>query len=393
MSCGFSENRGLGKKRSPLLPNPGKKVREKYREKFNKNSLNTEQCQLLRQVVLEVASSELTKEAQKKEPAKGATPTPPPTGVTSPKVQDPTVSGSDQAIGGKRAAETNGDTTEAKKTKPVETSKKNGDESDDDCVVVECRHADILPHCRADCPMSEYSFTENVKVGAFEDNAKFCDKCFCYICDKKASECLGWNSPREPHCNANSKSACWKARRMVNNTVKFTFITKAMHKYVSQVRHQTIREEAKIVCVEMRETYQNYRQGAKCDAKLVPCNCQCHKQKTPSHWCAKCRSVHDLKKKFDYRPVRAKVRELVNRIKEFTNNNNEKVFLYEVIVSELVAHKGADINQMTQQSGNPDIQAQCNHQDMLKSNDLTTAMAQCFVQNPQLWKEVCLSRL
>ena len=55
--------------------------------------------------------------------------------------------------------------------------------------------------------------------------------------------------------------------------------------------------------------------------------------------------------------MRTKVRELVNRIKEFTTNNNEKVFLYEIIVSELVAHKGADINQMTQQSGNPDIQA------------------------------------
>ena len=85
---------------------------------------------------------------------------------------------------------------------------------------------------------------------------------------------------------------------MVQNSVKFTFITRAMHKYVNQMRQQTIKEEAKIVCVEMRETYQQYRQGTKCDAKLVPCNCQCHKQKTPSNWCAKCRSVHDLKVRF-----------------------------------------------------------------------------------------------
>ena len=85
--------------------------------------------------------------------------------------------------------------------------------------------------------------------------------------------------------------------------------------------------------------------------------------------------------------MRTKVRELVNRIKEFTTNNNEKVFLYEIIVAELVAHKGADLNQMTQQSGNPDIQAQCNHHDMLKTPDLNLALAQCFVQNQQLWKE------
>ena len=38
-----------------------------YREKFNKSALNTEQSQVLRNVVLEVASSELSKEASRKE--------------------------------------------------------------------------------------------------------------------------------------------------------------------------------------------------------------------------------------------------------------------------------------------------------------------------------------
>ena len=70
----------------PLSSLTQRKVREKYREKFNKTALNTEQCQLLRQVVLEVASSELTKEAQKKEAPKAAAP-------PAKQVQDPTVSG------------------------------------------------------------------------------------------------------------------------------------------------------------------------------------------------------------------------------------------------------------------------------------------------------------
>ena len=198
----------------PLSSLTQRKVREKYREKFNKTALNTEQCQLLRQVVLEVASSELTKEAQKKEAPKAAPP--------AKQVQDPTVSGrlsakpfsakvhffnqklsgSDQAIGGtKRPADKNGDVGVAPKKKAPPPD----EESDDDCVVVECKQADVLPHCRADCPIEPYKATENVKIGAFEDNAKFCDKCFCYICDKKASECVSWNTPREPHCNANSK--------------------------------------------------------------------------------------------------------------------------------------------------------------------------------------------
>ena len=137
----------------------------------------------------------------------------------------------------------------------------------------------------------------------------------------------------------------------------------------------------------MRETYQTYRMGTKCDAKQVPCNCVCHRQKQPQHWCAKCRSVHDLKKKFDYRPVRTKVKELVEKIRQFTNIGNEKAFLYEVIVAELVLHKGADINQMTQQSGNPDVGAQCNHHEMLKIDYLVQPLAQTMAPNPQLWKD------
>ena len=116
----------------------------------------------------------------------------------------------------------------------------------------------------------------------------------------------------------------------------------------------------------MRETYQQYRIGQKCDAKLVPCNCNCHRQKTPNNWCGKCRSVHDLKKKFDYRPIRAKVQELIRRIQQLTKSGVEQLFLYEVICSELCLHKGADINQMTQMSGNPDKDAQCNNHEMLK---------------------------
>jgi len=201
----------------PLSSLTQRKVREKYREKYNKTPLNTEQSQLLRNVVLEVASSELSKEAQQKKPSTPTNQNPP----KNDKDQDPTVSSTvstDQPAGQKRPLESKKETPDSKKQKVQEI------ESDDDCVVVECRQADILPHCRADCPVEPYSFTENVKIGAFENNAKYCDKCFCYICDVKASECKFWNTPREPHCNANSKAPCWKARRMVNNQVKFAFI-------------------------------------------------------------------------------------------------------------------------------------------------------------------------
>ena len=261
------------------------------------------------------------------------------------------------------------------------------DDDDEDCIVVAVNKADVLPHCRADCPIEKYAPTENVKIGPFKDNAKFCDKCFCYICDKKASECASWATSREPHCNANSKAACWKARRMVLTQVKFTFLNRCLQKHVTQQRQAAIRGEATIICVEMREVYQAYRMGSKCDAKLVPCNCICHKQKTPNNWCGKCRSVHDLKKKFDYRPIRAKVQELIRRIQQWTKSQVEQIFLLEVIVSELCLHKGADINQMTQMSGNPDRDAQCNNLEMLRADYVLGALAQCFPNNKPMWND------
>ena len=42
---------------------------------------------------------------------------------------------------------------------------------------------------------------------------------------------------------------------------------------------------------------------------------------------------------------------------------------------------------MTQTSGNPDIQAQCNHHDMLKVDYLVQPLAQTMAQNGVLWKD------
>ena len=237
--------RGLLEK-MPLSSLTQRRVREKYRESFNKTTLDAEQCQLLRNVVLEVASSELSKDAKSKNTKKEATAAP---------VQVPHVSGSDQVSSksngttAKRPSEpssTSGSTSDPKKAKLSPAKAKSDEpqtiESDEDCVVVECRQADVLPHCRADCPTEIYKPTDNVKIGAYENNNKFCDKCFCYICDKKADQCLSWNATREPHCNANSKSPCWKARRMVHNQVKFQFINKSLNKHVPVQRQSIIKD-------------------------------------------------------------------------------------------------------------------------------------------------------
>ena len=94
-----------------------------------------------------------------------------------------------------------------------------------------------------------------------------------------------------------------------------------------------------------------------------------------------------MKKKFDYRPVRAKVQELIRRIQNHLQSKTEQLFPLEIIVNELCIHKGADINQMTQQSGNPDKDAQCNNHDVLKADYMFSAIASCLAGDSGLWKD------
>lgn len=341
-------------------------VRDRYKQQCKKDQpLTPKQSDLLRAVVVDVAKAEMSREPVKAPVAKA--------------VQDPIVNASDH-VAQKRPAEL--------KTEENPKKVKVAESSDDELEILGVTRAEVLPHCRADCPVDVYKPTDNVKIGPYMSNAKFCDKCFCYICDKAAKDCASWAKEREPHCNANSKEACWKARRMVVVQVKFTFLNRYLQKHITPQRQPAVRAEAQIICVDMRETYQIYRMGEKCDAKLVPCNCSCHRGERPSNWCGKCRSVHDLKKQFDYRIVRAKVKDLIKMIQQWSTSLTEQLFLFEIILNELSLHKGADINQMTQQSGNPDKDAQCNNQEVLKAEYMLGPIATCIANNSGLWKDL-----
>merc|ERR1712193_581784 len=194
-------------KTMPLSSLTQRIVRDRYKSEFKKDQqLTPKQSDVLRSVVVDVAKAEMNRENKApKKPAPSAAPSS--DAATAPTAQ-------------KRPAEAKIEAkTEEKKAK-VETVEL----SDDELEVVSITRADPLPHIRADCASKPYTFTDNVKIGPYMKNAEFCDKCFCYICDKPAKECQFWARDREPHCNANSKAACWKARRMVQNQVKFVFL-------------------------------------------------------------------------------------------------------------------------------------------------------------------------
>lgn len=61
-----------------------------------------------------------------------------------------------------------------------------GDDSDDELEFVGAANEQVLPHNRQDC--LEYRF----KPGDVDNNLKFCRLCYCWVCNKEASECDHW---------------------------------------------------------------------------------------------------------------------------------------------------------------------------------------------------------
>lgn len=87
------------------------------------------------------------------------------------------------------------------------------DAADQDLVVTFSRCADLLPHARYDCPIQPFLEAECVINAPVLNNHLICAQCFCYICDKLASQCEMWSSSGMCHCNSHKRSNFWNNLR------------------------------------------------------------------------------------------------------------------------------------------------------------------------------------
>ncbi|CAK8695886.1 unnamed protein product [Clavelina lepadiformis] len=237
---------------------------------------------------------------------------------------------------------------------------------DDDLEIVGTKEAEIMSHIRCDCPVHTYVRIESVSISPNPANVKSCSKCYCYICDKLAAECTQWTAEGCPHCNANTKSSCWKARRNMKRSPLMNLLT-------AEEIDQDITASGDLAMkyvVRIRETYITYRNGIPCEAYNVPCDCACHREaRHHSEICPQCKAVHDMKKRFNYEPVRKIILETVKEIQQnYSNKPFSALVLFEALLSELCSHRPADFNHITRMPSNPDKKCQCNTPTIMEEN-------------------------
>ncbi|XP_069590731.1 uncharacterized protein [Ranitomeya imitator] len=186
---------------------------------------------------------------------------------------------------------------------------------DEELAITFSRKAHVMPHARYDCSMHPFTRFEEETQIPIEKNASFCAECYCYLCDKPASECLHWTTPEYCHCNAHNKSQYWKQQRDVALVGVLTMFNLDLTEIDTELKEGG----NKLHCflLDLWPVYQEYLKGSLLKRDTVePCLCSCHKGKAVNHKCNMCTLNHTLVKFFNYSLVHKTVTDFLNHIDE-----------------------------------------------------------------------------
>ncbi|KAL1005260.1 hypothetical protein UPYG_G00056780 [Umbra pygmaea] len=176
---------------------------------------------------------------------------------------------------------------------------------DEDFIITFSKRGEVLPHARYDCSTHTFTPSDCCVAAPLESNQLFCSQCFCYICDKVASECSVWSKPGLCHCNAHKKSVFWTSKRdkvVVGYLQIFNFNLLEIDSDLRLAESRLIQLEE-----ELSSEYAFYLMGFDFSLLASQCSCLCHTANCVQ--CQACLAYHPQLKIYDY----TRVFECVNR--------------------------------------------------------------------------------
>ncbi|XP_014792029.1 PREDICTED: uncharacterized protein LOC106884847 isoform X2 [Calidris pugnax] len=180
---------------------------------------------------------------------------------------------------------------------------------DEECelMVTFCKQAKVMPHARYDCTTHPFERMECDTCSPLGENADICNQCYCYICDKLASECENWTTPSLCHCNAHNKSKFWKDQRDFALAGVLVMFNLELTDIDADLRHGG--SLLKKFIQELSVEYNKYLVGKRMSPTQHECFCL---PKLPPGQCNICRS-RNLEVVYKYSEVYALVTRFLNQ--------------------------------------------------------------------------------
>ncbi|KAI8512173.1 hypothetical protein Bbelb_088120 [Branchiostoma belcheri] len=170
----------------------------------------------------------------------------------------------------------------------------SSDEDDLQVTYVSLPETAHYPHARGDCKIHTFKEVDLTTIGPVENNATFCEKCYCFMCDVPASQCQQWTDPTGAHCNA-YKCPAWMAQQTSKPSPLLSRLTVEL---ITQEVRDAVRRTDELVR-GIQEEYVTFRKGK-------ACLCTCHQLVPGSYSCDVC-NPHHIVEQYDYSVVKQKL--------------------------------------------------------------------------------------
>ncbi|XP_075035373.1 uncharacterized protein LOC142097438 [Mixophyes fleayi] len=206
---------------------------------------------------------------------------------------------------------------------------------DEEIAITFSKKAHVMPHARYDCSTHPFVRTEQETQIPIEVNASFCAECYCYLCDKPASECSYWTVFSGCHCNAHNKSKYWKEQRDGALAGVLTIFNLDLTEIDSELREGGNLLESFLS--ELPPVYRQYLEGTVMTRDSIgQCSCACHKAKR-RYKCNICALHHAETRVHTYKQVHTLVIDYLSKADKESPKTTAVMLLG--AAKELVSHR------------------------------------------------------